>query len=63
MRASKVDLVAMSALSQHMALLPVLSLPQGSSDAQEEEVVATVKKVLQEPRAYVAGLQPIKIHK
>jgi hypothetical protein len=47
----------MSALSQHTALLSVLSLPQGSSDAQEEEVIATVKKIMQEPGAYVAGTQ------
>jgi hypothetical protein len=60
---SKVDLVAMSALSQHVALLPVLSLPQGASEAQAGEVAETVQKVLQEPGAYVEGLQPIKMHK
>jgi hypothetical protein len=53
----------MSSLSQHVALLPVLSLPQGATEGQAGEVAATVRKVLQEPGAYVEGLQPIKIHK
>jgi hypothetical protein len=60
---SKVDLVAMAALSQHVALLPVLSLPEGASEAQAEEVAATVQKTLQDPAAHVQGLQPIKMHK
>jgi hypothetical protein len=53
----------MSALSQHVALLPVLSLPEGASEAQEEEMSKSVQQLLQEPGAYVEGLLPIRMHR
>uniref|UniRef100_A0A383VX14 Uncharacterized protein n=1 Tax=Tetradesmus obliquus TaxID=3088 RepID=A0A383VX14_TETOB len=60
---SKVDLLAMSALSQHVALLPVLSLPEGLTDEQAAKLQATVRQLLQDPSAHVEGMQPIATYK
>jgi hypothetical protein len=53
----------MGALGEHVALLPVVSLPEGASEAQVQEVTTTVRGILQEPEAYVEDLEPIRMHK
>jgi hypothetical protein len=52
----------MSALRQHVALLPVLSLPEGASEEQAAQLQATVRQLLEKPGGYV-DLQPIKMYK
>uniref|UniRef100_A0A383VX27 Uncharacterized protein n=1 Tax=Tetradesmus obliquus TaxID=3088 RepID=A0A383VX27_TETOB len=60
---SKLDLLAMSALSQHVALLSVLTLPEGVSEEQAQQLQVTVRQLLETPGAYVEGLRPIRAYK
>jgi septin family protein len=59
---SKVDLVAVSALSQHVALLPVLTVPDEACDEQARDVVGVVQQLLEWPDVHVQGLPPIQVH-
>ncbi|WIA40486.1 hypothetical protein OEZ86_013840 [Tetradesmus obliquus] len=60
---SKYDLVVMSHMSEHVALLPVVSLPSNASEEQAQQLQATVRQLLEEPGTHVKSLQPIKTYK
>lgn len=60
---SKLDLVAMSALSKHVALLPASAVPEGSTEQETEQLQSNVRKMLADPAAYVPGLERIETYK
>jgi septin family protein len=56
---SKVDLAVMSALSQHVALLPAISIAPGMTPQEVEHCKAAIMDLLLDPEQLVPGLQPI----
>lgn len=59
---SKLDLVTMSALGEQVALLPVLTMQQGSNEQQAEHATATFEEMIEHMAEYVPGLQGIKLY-
>lgn len=57
---NKVDLMSMSVLNQHVAVLPVIT---GPSSADGESCRQLVSKMLQNTAAYVKGLEPLELIK
>ncbi|KAF8055941.1 MST4 [Scenedesmus sp. PABB004] len=60
---SKLDLATMAALARHTALLPAVTLPAGTPDAEAAAGQARVRALLDAPSSLLRGLEPIPLHK
>lgn len=62
-RPSKLDLVLMSALSPHVALLPVVGKADTMTAAEALECCKLVQQMMAQAEEYVSGLEPIRPYK
>lgn len=60
---TQLDLVLMSALSQHVALLPVVGRADAMTATEALDRCRLVQHMLAEPGEYVAGMEPFQIHR
>jgi len=51
----------MSALSQHVALLPAISIAPGMTTKEVEQCKEAIMDLLLDPKQLVTGLKPINI--